>query len=45
MSDWKSGTIYCWDTSVFFAWLKEEQCHPLADIALVVDEITKDRAL
>lgn len=44
MGEWKDGISYCWDTSVFFAWLKEEQCHPLADIALVVDEINKGNA-
>ena len=44
MTDWRSGVSYCWDTSVLLAWLKEETCHPLADIALVVDEINKGQA-
>ncbi len=30
---------YCWDTSVFLAWLKAEISAPLADIELVVGEI------
>ncbi len=44
MTDWRSGISYCWDTSVFLAWLKNETCHPLADIALVVEEIEKGAA-
>ena len=35
---------YCWDTSVFLAWIKEEPDAPLDDIALVVDEIDDDKA-
>ena len=30
---------YAWDTSVFLAWIQEEQAAPLDDIALVVAEI------
>jgi predicted nucleic acid-binding protein len=32
---------YCWDTSVFIAYLNREKSAPLADIELVVEEIRK----
>ena len=35
---------YCWDTSVFLAWLKDEADAPLDDIALVADVIDDDKA-
>lgn len=44
MSKSSRGRIYCWDTSVFIAWFKEEQGKPLADIGLIVDEIDKKEA-
>ena len=34
-----SKPTYCWDTSVFVAWLKEEPDKPLADIEAVAAEI------
>ena len=37
--------LYGWDTSVFVAWLNEEQSAPLGDIALVANEIDKDDAV
>src|SRR5262245_59915718 len=37
--------IYSWDTSVFSAWLGEEEGAPLADIALVASEVNKDQAV
>lgn len=39
-----SKTNYAWDTSVLLAWLGEEQTAPLADMALVIDEIDGDKA-
>jgi len=30
---------YCWDTSVFLAWLNQEESAPLADIEMVLDQI------
>jgi len=27
-----STYVYCWDTNVFIAWIKEEAGKPLADI-------------
>ena len=35
---------YCWDSSVFLAWMKEEAGAPLDDIGLVADSIDDDRA-
>ena len=35
---------YCWDTSVFLAWISAEKGSPLDDIALVVDEIDTNKA-
>ncbi len=35
---------YCWDTSVFLAWIKAEEGVPLDDIELVADEIDGDKA-
>ncbi len=35
---------YGWDTSVFLAWIGQEECYPLDDIALVADEIDASRA-
>lgn len=35
---------YCWDTSVFLAWIKAEEGSPLDDIELVADEIDGDKA-
>jgi predicted nucleic acid-binding protein len=35
---------YCWDTTVFLAWISEEEGQPLDDIGLVADEIDADRA-
>ena len=37
--------VYSWDTSVFLAWMNEEKGAPLGDIALVVDEIDKNKAI
>ncbi|MBC8350381.1 MAG: PIN domain-containing protein [Planctomycetes bacterium] len=37
--------IYCWDTTVFLAWLKEEPNAPLADIDLVAREIDDNKAV
>lgn len=39
MSSKRVEVTYCWDTSVFLAWLGEEAAAPLNDIALVVGEI------
>ena len=36
--------VYCWDTSVFLAWIKAERESPLDDIGAVADEIDGDRA-
>lgn len=36
---------YCWDTTVFLAWIKEEASAPLEDIELVVDEIDRNAAV
>ena len=35
---------YCWDTSVFLAWMKAEEGAPLDDIAAVADEIDNGSA-
>jgi predicted nucleic acid-binding protein len=35
---------YCWDTSVFLAWLNREQSAPLADIDALVRDIEAGRA-
>ncbi|MBI1901816.1 MAG: PIN domain-containing protein [Planctomycetia bacterium] len=35
---------YCWDTSVFLAWIKGEEGAPLDDIALVAEDIDAARA-
>ena len=35
---------YCWDTSVFVAWIKNEEGAPLADIGLVTDELDKNQS-
>ncbi len=40
-----SEPIYCWDTTVFLAWLNEEASAPLADIDLVAQEIDAGRAV
>ena len=40
-----SKPTYCWDTSVFVAWLKEEPDKPLADIAAVAAEIDANEAV
>ena len=37
-------TKYCWDTSVFLAWLNEETSAPLRDIDVVVGEIDSGKA-
>jgi predicted nucleic acid-binding protein len=37
--------VYCWDTSVFLAWLNEEAGAPLLDIDLVAQEIDKNKAV
>ncbi len=37
--------VYCWDASVFLAWINEEAGAPLAYIAQVVEEIDKDQAV
>jgi predicted nucleic acid-binding protein len=36
---------YCWDTSVFIAWIAEEEDKPLADIGTVADEISSGKAV
>jgi predicted nucleic acid-binding protein len=36
--------LYCWDSTTFIAWLKEEESAPLGDIALVVREIDTKEA-
>ena len=36
---------YCWDTTTALAWLGEEESAPLADIALVVQEIDANEAI
>jgi predicted nucleic acid-binding protein len=40
-----SKPIYCWDTTVFLAWLNEEASAPLADIDLVAKEIDAGEAI
>jgi predicted nucleic acid-binding protein len=35
---------YCWDTTVYVAWLGEEESAPLADIAAVIEEIEQKKA-
>src|SRR5262245_51358576 len=37
--------VYCWDTSVFLAWLNEEAGAPLIDIDHVAQEIDKNKAV
>lgn len=37
--------VYCWDASVFLAWINDEAAAPLADIAQVVEEIDKNASL
>jgi predicted nucleic acid-binding protein len=37
-------TLYCWDTDIFLAWLKEEDSAPLADIELIARDIDSKRA-
>ena len=37
--------VYSWDSSVFIAWLCEDQTVPLIDIANVIEEIENDRAI
>jgi predicted nucleic acid-binding protein len=44
MSKAKKRPTYCWDTSVFLAWIKAEAGAPLDDIQLVAKEIDADRA-
>lgn len=45
MSSGKRAKVtYCWDTSVFLAWLGEEATAPLNDIGLVADEIDRGDA-
>ena len=36
---------YCWDTSVFLAWLNREKSAPLADIDLLLDDFHAERAI
>ena len=36
---------YCWDTSVFLAWLNAEPTAPLADIERLVDDVHANRAI
>jgi predicted nucleic acid-binding protein len=36
---------YCWDTSVFLAWLNREQSAPLADIDALITDIEAKRAI
>lgn len=40
-----NNLTYCWDTSVFIAWLKEEPDKPLADIEAVVSELDSKKAV
>jgi predicted nucleic acid-binding protein len=40
-----NNPTYCWDTSVFIAWLKEEPDKPLADIEAVVSELDAKKAV
>jgi predicted nucleic acid-binding protein len=35
---------YCWDTTVFLAWISAEEGSPLDDIELVADEVDANRA-
>ena len=37
--------VYCWDTSVFLAWINEENGAPLADIQLIAEEIESGKAV
>src|SRR4029079_15139196 len=37
--------VYCWDTTVFLAWLNEESGAPLLDIDSVAQEIDKGKAI
>ncbi|HVC98954.1 MAG TPA: PIN domain-containing protein [Pirellulales bacterium] len=37
--------VYCWDTSVFLAWINEEQDAPLSDIIQVAEEIDRNEAI
>lgn len=37
--------IYCWDTNILVAWLREEATAPLGDIELVVSEIDAGAAI
>ena len=39
-----SKPVYCWDTSVFIAWLASETDKPLADIGAVVEEVDNGKA-
>ncbi len=39
-----AAPIYCWDSSVWLAWIKQEATHPLADMELVASEITEGTA-
>ncbi len=41
----KAKAVYCWDTTVFLAWLNEERGAPLADIEAVVREIDSNQAV
>jgi predicted nucleic acid-binding protein len=36
--------VYCWDSSVWFAWIKKEECHPIGDMELVAREIEAETA-
>lgn len=36
--------LYCWDTSVFLAWINSEKSAPLADIKLVAEEVSRGDA-
>lgn len=36
---------YCWDTSVFLAWLKKEPHAPLSDIEAVLEEVYSKRSV
>jgi predicted nucleic acid-binding protein len=44
MTSKRKETLYCWDSSVWFAWIKQETCHPLADMELVAGEISNGKA-
>lgn len=37
--------VYSWDSSVFIAWLTDDQTAPLTDIGNVIEEVENDRAV